>query len=231
MRMHPTALGQVHLREGRLTDAVDVSRRALEIDPAIARRDTSMPRRSSGWETSTRATPRCRCFSDSRPRTARHGRAHSSSDVCDARRRSRARLVITPLPSTLLQRALVLDPRAAASHLDLGLALLDGGQVAAAIERLNTAAALKAPLDVHRHLAKAYAALGQKDESAKEQATYERLRQRVDQQDGQGAVRRVVLIALCLAAMARVRQVSAEQTPRPLLTRRRSSRTSPRTWA
>ena len=77
---------------------------------------------------------------------------------------------------TLLQRALVLDPRAATSHLDLGLALLDGGQAAAAVDRLNTAAALKAPLDVHRQLAKAYAALGQQDESAKEQATYERLK-------------------------------------------------------
>jgi tetratricopeptide (TPR) repeat protein len=76
----------------------------------------------------------------------------------------------------LLQRALVLEPRAATSHLDLGLALLEGGQIAAAIERLTTAAALNAPLDVHRHLAKAYATLGQKDESAKEQATYERLR-------------------------------------------------------
>ena len=60
--------------------------------------------------------------------------------------------------------------------MDLGLALLEGGQTAAAIERLNTAAALNAPLDVHRHLAAAYATLGQKDESAKEQATYERLR-------------------------------------------------------
>jgi tetratricopeptide (TPR) repeat protein len=76
----------------------------------------------------------------------------------------------------LLQRVLVIEPRVATSHMDLGLALLEAGQVAAAIERLNTAAALNAPLDVHRQLAKAYATLGQKDESAREQATYERLR-------------------------------------------------------
>jgi predicted Zn-dependent protease len=77
---------------------------------------------------------------------------------------------------SLLQRALVLEPTSAASHLDLGLALLESGQAAAAVERLTTAAALNAPLDVHRHLATAYAALGQKDESQKEQAAYERLK-------------------------------------------------------
>ena len=60
--------------------------------------------------------------------------------------------------------------------LDLGLALLASGQAAEAAERLNTAAALNAPFDVHRHLARAYAALGQTDESQKAQATYERLR-------------------------------------------------------
>jgi predicted Zn-dependent protease len=77
---------------------------------------------------------------------------------------------------TLLRRVLVYDPRSATSHLELGLALLASGQAAEAIERLNTAAALNAPIDVHRHLAKAYAALGRKDESQNEQTTYERLR-------------------------------------------------------
>jgi predicted Zn-dependent protease len=77
---------------------------------------------------------------------------------------------------TLLQRALVMEPTSPMSHLDLGVALLESGQAAAAVERLTTAAALKAPLDVHRHLARAYAALGQKDESQREQAIYERLK-------------------------------------------------------
>jgi predicted Zn-dependent protease len=76
----------------------------------------------------------------------------------------------------LLRRALVYEPRSATSHLDLGVALLDNGQAAEAIERLTTAVALNAPFDVHRHLAKAYAALGQKDDSQREQSIYERLR-------------------------------------------------------
>ena len=104
----------------------------------------------------------------------------------------------------LLRRALVLEPRAPASHLDLGVALLEGGQAAEAIERLNTAAALNAPLDVHRQLAKAYAAL-RPDRREREGAGHLRATApRVNQQDGQGSVRRGVLIALCLAAMVRV---------------------------
>ena len=75
----------------------------------------------------------------------------------------------------LLQRALVFEPTSPTSHLDLGLALLESGQAAAALERLTTAAALNAPLDVHRHLARAHAALGQNDESQREHALYERM--------------------------------------------------------
>ena len=142
----------------------------------IARRDTFTPPRSFGWATRTKAARKCRCSNGCRLRTAKHARARSSWDVCGARHRCHARRATTATPSSLLRRALVLEPRAPASHLDLGVALLEGGQAAEAIERLNTAAALNAPLDVHRQLAKAYAALGRTDESAKEQATYERLR-------------------------------------------------------
>jgi hypothetical protein len=45
------------------------------------------------------------------------------------------------------------------------------------VDRLNTAAALNAPPDVHRHLAEAYAAMGQAEDSRREIATYERLKQ------------------------------------------------------
>ena len=92
---------------------------------------------------------------------ARRARAHSSWDGCAGKRRCRSPPAITPMPSALLQRALVLEPTSPTSHLDLGLALLESGQAAAAVERLTTAAALNAPFDVHRHLARAYAAQGQ----------------------------------------------------------------------
>lgn len=171
-----TALGQLHLRGGRLAEAVAASRRALEIDPGHREaryvHATSLIRMGNVDEGSAEMQVFQRLQaedSDSRARTFELGRLRREASV------ARAAGDYTTAVS-LLQRALVLEPRAATSHLDLGLALLDGGQVAAAIDRLNTAAALNAPLDVHRHLAKAYAALGQKDESAREEATYARLR-------------------------------------------------------
>jgi len=171
-----TALGQVHLREGRLMDAVDASRRALEIDPGHREaryvHATSLIRMGNTDE----GTAEMQVFQrlqaedgEARARTFELGRLRREASVSRAAGDYGNAVV-------LLRRALVLEPRAPASHLDLGVALLEGGQAAEAIDRLNTAAALNAPLDVHRQLAKAYAALGQKDESAKEQATYERLR-------------------------------------------------------
>jgi tetratricopeptide (TPR) repeat protein len=171
-----TALGQVHLREGRLVEAVDVSRRALEIDPGHREaryvHATSLIRLGNVDEGNAEMQVFQRLQtedSEARARTFELGRLRREASVASAAGDHGTAV-------TLLQRALVLDPRAPTSHLDLGVALLDAGQVATAIDRLNTAAALNAPLDVHRHLARAYAALGQKDASAREQATYERLR-------------------------------------------------------
>ena len=171
-----TALGQLHLRMGRLVEAADVSRRALEIDPSHREaryvHATSLIRVGNvdAGNAEMEVFQRLQAEDgEARARTFELGRLRREASVARA-----AGEYTTAV--ALLQRALVLEPRAATSHLDLGLALLEGGQIAAAIERLTTAAALNAPLDVHRHLAKAYATLGQKDESAKEQATYERLR-------------------------------------------------------
>ena len=77
----------------------------------------------------------------------------------------------------LLRKALDLKPDAASSHLDLGSALAKAGQHAEAIERFKSAVILNADFDVHRRLAASYAALGQLEESRREQAAYERLKQ------------------------------------------------------
>jgi tetratricopeptide (TPR) repeat protein len=171
-----TALGQLHLREGRPGDAADVSRRALEIDAGHREARyvyaTSLIRlgKADEGKAEMQVFQRLQAEdSEARARTFELGRLRREASV--ARTAGDHTTAVT-----LLQRALVLDPRAAASHLDLGVALLDAGQVTAAVERLKTAVALNAPLDVHRYLASAYAAIGQKDASAREQSTYERLR-------------------------------------------------------
>jgi len=79
----------------------------------------------------------------------------------------------------LLRKALELEPDAAVSHVNLGLALLRAGQPAEAVTRFQAAAALNAPaplVDVHRYLAEAYSALGRDEESRRELAVYEQLR-------------------------------------------------------
>lgn len=171
-----TALGQLHLRMGRFDEAADVSRRALEVDRAHREaryvHATSLIRMGNVDAGNVEMEVFQRLQEEdgeARARTFELGRLRREASVARA-----AGDYTTAV--ALLQRVLVIEPRVATSHMDLGLALLEAGQVAAAIERLNTAAALNAPLDVHRQLAKAYATLGQKDESAREQATYERLR-------------------------------------------------------
>jgi tetratricopeptide (TPR) repeat protein len=72
-----------------------------------------------------------------------------------------------------LRRVLALDP-SAASHLELGIALLDDDQPGEALEHLNAAAASGAPYDVHRYLALAYERLGRKAESDRARAAYDR---------------------------------------------------------
>jgi tetratricopeptide (TPR) repeat protein len=76
----------------------------------------------------------------------------------------------------VLRKALELAPEAAVSHLELGVALLKSGQPAEAIEHLQTAVRLQAPVEVHEHLAAAYAAVGRNEESRQELAVYQRLR-------------------------------------------------------
>jgi tetratricopeptide (TPR) repeat protein len=171
-----TSLGQIHLRGARYEEAADASRRALEIDAGHREaryvHATALLRMGRQDEGSAELQVFQRLQAEdaaARARAFELGRLRREATVSLAAG-DHANAV------TLLQRALVLEPTAAASHLDLGVALLENGQAAAAVDRLNTAAALNAPLDVHRHLARAYAVLGRKDESQKEQAAYEQLK-------------------------------------------------------
>jgi len=76
----------------------------------------------------------------------------------------------------LLSRIVERDPKSAGAHVALGVALLRAGRAAEAVERLQTAAGLGAYGEVYRHLADAYAALGQADQSARARDVYTRIR-------------------------------------------------------
>jgi len=171
-----TALGQLHLRGGQYADAANTSRRALEIDPAHREarylHATALIREGNVDEGNAEMQVFQRLQaedSEARARGLELGRLRREASVSLASGDGANAVA-------LLRRALVYEPRSASSHLDLGVALLESGQAAEALERLTTAAALNAPIEVHRHLAKAYATLGRNEESQKELSTYERLR-------------------------------------------------------
>jgi predicted Zn-dependent protease len=77
----------------------------------------------------------------------------------------------------LLRKALDAEPGDPAAELELGLALLRAGKAADAIPHLRAAAVPGSAPDVHRHLAAAYQAAGQADDSRRERALYAQARQ------------------------------------------------------
>src|SRR5436190_2103842 len=77
----------------------------------------------------------------------------------------------------LLRKVLAIDPGNAASHLQLGLALLQAGQPGEAIDQLNAAARLDEGPEVHRHLAEAFTAAGRPADASREQSIYVSMKQ------------------------------------------------------
>jgi Flp pilus assembly protein TadD len=79
--------------------------------------------------------------------------------------------------ASLLRRAVTLDPESAPLHMDLGIALLQLGDHQGAVAELTQAAMLGAPFAVHQHLAAAYETAGRADDSRRERALYQQLKQ------------------------------------------------------
>jgi len=172
-----TALGQVHLREGRYGDAADAARRVLELNAAHREARyvyaTALLRLGNSDDGTREMQEFQRLQAEDaevRARAFELGRLRREAAVATAEGHHANAVA-------LLQQALALEPTASASHLDLGLALFRARQFAEAVERLNTAAALNAHFDVHRHLAEAYAALGRNEDSQKERDAYARMKQ------------------------------------------------------
>ena len=171
------AIGQVHLREGRYEEAAESSLRALRLDARDREARyvyaTSLIRLGRTDE----GTHEMQLFQRLQ---AEDAAARSKALELGALRREGSLATAGGEHAKaveLLQRALVYDPTSASSHVDLGRALLAAGRAAEAVERLETAAALRAPIEVHVHLANAYAALGRADDAVRERTEYERLKQ------------------------------------------------------
>ena len=74
------------------------------------------------------------------------------------------------------QKVIELDGGGAANHLRLAESLVAAKRLDEAAAHIQMAISQNAGPDAHRRLAEVYAALGRRDESTREQATYVRLR-------------------------------------------------------
>jgi tetratricopeptide (TPR) repeat protein len=171
------ALAQVHLRDQRYAEAVEMARGALALDPAHQQARyalaTSLMRLGKTDEGKQELEVFQRLQTEAaaaRSRQIELDGIRGDAVVSFANRDYEKAIA-------LLRKALQLEPESAASHLDLGSALAKAAQHSEAIERFKSAVTLNADLVVHRRLAESYAALGQLDESRREQALYERLKQ------------------------------------------------------
>jgi tetratricopeptide (TPR) repeat protein len=178
------ATAQLHLRDGRYQDAADAATRVLGIDPdhrearyALATSLIRLGRAEDGKreldifqrQQTENAAARARLFElEGMRREAAISAAGGDHENAIA----------------LLRKVVDADPAIAGSLLDLGFALIDGSRHADAIPYLLKAVELGAHYEVHRHLAAAYAAIGQAAESRQQRALYEQLKRDAFRQSG-----------------------------------------------
>lgn len=171
-----SALAQAFLREGRHQEAVDSALRALRIDPgdreARYAYATALVRLGRAEEGNRELQVFQRLQAQNAEEVSRDlelGRLKREASVAAAAGDHST-------AAALLGQALVYDPRAPGSHLDLGLALAGAGRFQEAIERLSTAIALGAPFDTYLRLAEAHAAAGRPEDAARARATHASLK-------------------------------------------------------
>ena len=178
---------QAYLRLGRNDDAVEAARRALELDPT---------HRQARYALGT-ALLRLDKTDEGQRELEEFQRLQASDAAAQARELEMGALKREASVASAagdhakavqaMRKALALQPDEAVSHLNLGIALLRAGQPQEAVTRLQAAASLNGPPDVHRYLAEAYAALKQDEASRRELEAYDQ--QRREQLRRAGAAR------------------------------------------
>jgi tetratricopeptide (TPR) repeat protein len=170
------SVAQVHLRAGRFAECAETAERALELDPTLTQARYAL------------ATSLLRLGRTDQGRLELEKYERQQADATAARSRKlkldglKREVALSTAKGNrenvvrLLREALDYERNVAAAHYTLGVALLETGQPAEAVERFKSAELLDDHFDVHRRLAEAYAALGQLEQSGREQAVYERMK-------------------------------------------------------
>jgi len=170
-------VAQVHLREGRFAEAAAAAKRAAEL---------AADHKEARYVLAT-SLLRLGRADDGNRELQEYQRLQREATALQSKRLEIAALRRDAVVSAakgdhdravaLLRKALEADPADPASALDLGLALLRGGKALEAIAHLRAGAVPGGSPEVHRHLAAAYDAAGQADDSRRERALYAQARQ------------------------------------------------------
>ena len=169
-------MAQIQLQRGAFVKAVALARRALTQEP-----EHMQARYALG-----QALLRSGAVEEGRSEIAEYARRQAVAQDAERRQRELGALNEKALALAgageldgaldLLRKAVDLDPSGMA-HLNLGLALMEAGRVADAIDRFEAAAAVLDDAEaVHLYLADAYAEVGRSDDSARARALHEQMR-------------------------------------------------------
>lgn len=167
---------QIHLRQGRHADAIEASRRVLALDPRHREARYTL---ATALIRSGRDGDGARELDIVRQQQAEDAAARNRAFTLGRLRREAVVAADAGDLKTaigLLQQVVDADPAAPGALLDLALALIDAGRHSDALPLLTKARALGAGYDVHRHLADAYRALGDAENSRLARARYEQLK-------------------------------------------------------
>ena len=166
------ALAELHLRGGRPADAAAAARRTIQLEPGHLQAHfvlgTALVR--SGQE--DQGLRELETFQRLEAQAAQARQLEFELGGLRREATVRASEGDQARAIALLTEVAAKDPKSAAAHLELGGALLRAGRYQEAIERLQTAAGLGAPIEVYRHLGDAYAGLGQTELSVRAKGVY-----------------------------------------------------------
>jgi superkiller protein 3 len=170
------SLAQLHLRAGRNQDAAASARRIIQLSPDHVQAHFVLGTALMRLDQSDEGARALDTFA--RLEAAEASARALQLELAGLRREAQvaagqndhARAV------ALLTQIVEKDPKSSGAHVALGVALIRAGREAEAVDRLQTAAGLGAFGDVYRHLADAYALIGQADMSARAREVYRGIR-------------------------------------------------------
>lgn len=170
------ALAQLHVRAGRNAEAVAAARRILRLEPAHAQAHFVLGTALMRMDQTEAGTRELDAFA--RLQAAEADERALQLELSGFRREAEVSAGLGDHATAVdfLGRIVGKTPKSASAHEALGVALLRAGRPDAAVDALQAAIGLGAYGDVYRHLADAYAALGQTDQSSRAREVYLRIR-------------------------------------------------------